>query len=209
MGGLGVVAVGDSIINGGTIQRWTTPQSWAQTLAECADMPFTKYARGGDTSRQVIEHQLPRIVRRGYDVGALTVGANDLLTGRSLDDFTADLASILHRLAEVAERVVVTNLPASFVIDPVPANQVIGRVASKCGAILVEASDMNDAVLLRPDRVHPTDVGLTEIGYRAAEALGYPRGPEVPVSAGMGYRMGHGWSRVGQAARRAARARLK
>lgn len=209
MTGLGVIAVGDSIINGGTIQRWTTPQSWAQTLAERADLPFTKYAQGGHASSDVVEHQLPRVTRTGYDVGAVTVGANDLLAGTDPDLFAANLTTILSRMGAVAQRVVVTNLPTSFVVDPARANALIARVADGCGAVLVDVSDMNSPLLLRPDRVHPTDVGLTEIGYRAAVALGYERGPEVPVKAGAGYRTGHAWSRLDHAARRRVRGLIK
>lgn len=197
--GLGVIAVGDSIINGGTRQRFTTPQSWAQTLAERADLPFTKYARGGATSQQVVNEQLGRIVRDGYDVAAVTVGANDLLRGWDAAVFEKNLSAVLAHLTLVADRTVVTNLPSAFRVPPTEANRIIAAQAEAHGARLVDISDMVGPRWLRPDRVHPTDIGLAEIGYRAAEVLGYERLPVDLRRLGLGYRLR--WA-VGAAAHR-------
>ena len=188
---LGVVALGDSIIRGGTRQQFTTPQSWALTLAERADLPFTMYAQGGYTSQRVVDELLPRVRRDGYDVGAVTVGANDLLYGWDRDRFAKNLDQILARLACVADRVVVTNLPARFRVDPGEVNAVIVEQADRHGALVVDVSDMNDRRWLRPDRVHPTAIGLAEIGYRAADVLGYERLPVDLRRLGPGYRLRH------------------
>lgn len=206
---LGVVAVGDSIINGGGRQQFTTPQSWAQTLAERADAPFTKYARGGHTSQQVVDEQLPRMVRQGYDVGAVTVGANDLLHGWDAARFEVNLTTILNRLAGVAERLVVSNLPDAFRESPGDVNRIIAERAAACGALVVDCRDLGGPRWLRPDRVHPTAIGLAEMGYRAAEALGFERLPVDDRTLGARYLVRHRAESIGWAARTRVRAALR
>lgn len=184
MTGLGVIAVGDSIINGQTHRQVVHPQSWAQWLAEAGDWPFTRYSRGGASSGDVVSEQLPRVTRTGYDVGAVTVGANDLLYGWDADRFAGNVHTILSRLDEAAVRVVLTNLPVTFRRLPgadrsinaaVPiANGLLAKAAVEHGAVLVDVSDMTRAGWLRADKVHPTALGLQEIGRRAAVALGLP-----------------------------------
>lgn len=209
MSGLGVVAVGDSIINGGGPQRFTTPQSWAQTLAERADLPFTKYAKGGHTSQQVVDAQLPRIVRQGYDIGTVTVGANDLLTRWDPNRFEGNLSTILTRLADVSDRVVVSNLPDAFREDPTEVNRIVGALAAASGSVLVDVRDMGSPRWLRPDRVHPTAIGLAEIGYRAADALGIERLPVDNRTLSLGYRARHRAESLGWAARVRVRSVLR
>lgn len=204
----GVVAVGDSIINGGTLRDFTTPQSWAQHLAEAGDWPFTKYARGGATSAQVVTEQLPRITRTGYDVGAVTVGANDLLYGWNAAAFGDNLATILEALAGVADRVVISNVPDAFRrlpgADPringhVPeANAIIAEQAARCGAFVVDVRDFSDARWFHPDRVHPTALGLVEMGQRAAAVLDLDRAPvdTRPLPATYWVRVGGRYART-------------
>lgn len=157
----GVVAVGDSIIHGGfTREQFIAPQSWAQHLADTGDWAFTNYARGLATSGQVVDEQLPLVVRDDYDVGAVTVGANDLQFGWDAERFAANLEAILTRLGEVADRVVVTTVPPTFrrlpgedrrINQSVPqANDIIVRVASEHGAHVVDLSDFTLASLLTP-----------------------------------------------------------
>ena len=194
----GVVAVGDSIIHGGfTRAQFVEPRSWAQHLAEIGGWQFTSFARGGDPSRLVVEEQLPLVVRDDYDVGAVTVGANDLIYEWDEERFEANLDAILARLAEVAERVVVTNVPASFrrlvgedrrFKQSVPtANGIIARTASKHGALVVDLTDLNSRRWIRPDRAHPTALGSVEIGQRAAEVLGLERAPADARRLGVAY----------------------
>lgn len=202
---LGVLAIGDSIMRGGTRQQFTTPQSWAQTLAERADLPFTMYAQGGYDSQQVVDELLPRARRDGYDVAAATLGANDLLRGWDADRFAKNFGGILERLGEVAGRTVVTNLPDRFRVDPSELNSIVAEVAAQHGALVVDVRDMNGLRWLRPDRVHPTAIGLAEVGYRAAELLGYERLPVDLRRLGPGYRLRH----AVESAAHAARARIR
>ena len=198
----GVVAVGDSAIHGGfTRLQFIPPQSWAQHLAEIGDWSFTRYARGGHTSAQVIDEQLPRVARDDYDVGALSVGANDLQFEWDPERFAANMDAILTRLAEAADRVVVTTLPPTFrrlpgadrrINQSVPtANDIIVRGASEYGAQVVDLADFTSRRWLRPDRAHPTALGSAEIGQRAAGALGLDRAPADARHLGVAYSLRH------------------
>jgi lysophospholipase L1-like esterase len=198
----GVVAVGDSVIHGGfTRVQFIPPQSWAQHLAEIGDWSFTRYARGGHFSSQVVDEQLPLVARDDYDVGALSVGANDLQFGWDPDRFGANMDAILTRLAEAADRVVVTTVPPTFrrlpgadrrINQSVPtANDIIVRVASDHGARVIDLSDFTGRRWLRPDRAHPTALGSAEIGQRAAEVLGLARAPADARRLGVAYALRH------------------
>lgn len=197
-GGGGVVAVGDSIIHGGfTRHQFIAPQSWAEHLAVIGGWAFTNHAHGLHASGQVVDEQLPLIVGDDYEVGALTVGANDLQFGWDAESFEANLDAILTRLAEVAGRVVVTSVPPTFrrlpgedrrINQAVPtANDIIVRVASKHGAHMIDLTDFTSRRWMRPDRAHPTALGLAEIGQRAADALGLVRAPADDRRLGAAY----------------------
>lgn len=171
--------MGDSIIEGGT-----SPQSWAQHLAEAGRWPFTKYARGGHLSQNVVDEQLSRIVHDDYDVAALTVGANDLLYRWDAATFRRNLGTILEKLSEVAERVVVSNVPLAFRRIPgtrrwvnlpvAAANNLVVDEAGRHGALVLDVTDFHGPRWMCPDGVHPTALGLEEMGRRAAVLLGVP-----------------------------------
>ncbi|HWL50054.1 MAG TPA: GDSL-type esterase/lipase family protein [Acidimicrobiia bacterium] len=198
MAGGGVVAVGDSIIHGGfTRQQFITPQSWAQHLAEAGDWSFTRYALGGQTSGQVVDEQIPRVIRDDYDVGAVTVGANDLQFGWDPERYAANMDAILARLAAAADRVLVTTMPPTFrrlpgaprrINQSVPqANDIIARAAATHGAQVIDLSDFTSRRWLLPDRAHFTALGSAEIGQRAAEVLGLVRAPAEARRLGAAY----------------------
>ena len=194
--------MGDSVIHGGfTRLQFIPPQSWAQHLAEAGDWSFTRYARGGHSSNQVVDEQLPLVARDDYDVGAVSIGANDLQFGWDPERFEANVDAILARLAVAADRVVVTTVPPTFrrlpgsdrrINQAVPtANDIIVRVASKHGAHVIDLSDFTSRRWLRPDRAHPTALGSAEIGQRAAEALGLERAPADARRLGAAYSLRH------------------
>jgi lysophospholipase L1-like esterase len=198
----GVVAVGDSVIHGGfTRLQFIPPQSWAKHLAEVGAWSFTRYARGGHSSGQVVDEQLHLVARDDYDVGAVSVGANDLQFGWDPERFDANMDAILARLAAAADRVVVTTVPPTFrrlpgadrrINQSVPAaNDIIVRVASEHGAQVIDLSDFTSRRWMRPDRVHPTALGSAEIGQRAAEALGLERSPADARRLGAAYSLRH------------------
>src|SRR5690242_9751691 len=78
---LGLVAVGDSIVNGYTKPMAGVPSlSWAQWLASAMDLSFTRYARGGATSQEIVAELLPQ-VRDRYAIGVFNMGTNDVIQG--------------------------------------------------------------------------------------------------------------------------------
>ena len=181
---LGVLALGDSITNGhGGMQSGLGSQSWAQWLAQALDLPFTKLAKDGASTRDVVERQLPAIRGEAYDVGCVYIGVND---ARGIDwdpaAYERDLDTILAALAQRCERTLTLTLPLDLGIPPAGAdlpatNAIIERVAARHGTVVVDLSDFAGARWVWADHVHATATGQVEIADRAARALGAERLP--------------------------------
>lgn len=182
MTGRGIVAVGDSIINGRTYSVTVPSQSWALWVAQAAGMGFTRYSVGGASSTDVVTKQLPLIERDDYAVAGLTMGANDVLLDWDEGRYAANLHTALTHLTAHAERVVVSNLPASFRRLPgapghfrtrvAAVNRIVDQAVVEHGALLLDVRDLTGVRLTRADKVHPSAVGMLEMGDRAALALG-------------------------------------
>src|SRR3954465_2212507 len=104
----GVLALGDSITNGGGELQWGVAlQSWALWVARGLGLPFTSYAVDGARAADVVGAQMPAFRARSarpdarYDLGCLYIGVNDV---RAPDwdpgAFAADHARALAFLAE-------------------------------------------------------------------------------------------------------------
>src|SRR5215218_3948545 len=102
---LGVVALGDSITNGGgELQYGVALQSWAHWTARGLGLPYTGLATDGARAADVVAHQLPTAQCQAndrWDLGCLYVGVNDV---RALDfdgaAFARDHATALAFLAD-------------------------------------------------------------------------------------------------------------
>src|SRR5689334_13536514 len=100
----GVVALGDSITNGGgELQYGVALQSWALWTARGLGLPFTGVAVDGARAKDVVARQLPAVEKQApehWDVGLLYVGVNDV---RALDfdagEFAHDHETALRFLA--------------------------------------------------------------------------------------------------------------
>ena len=86
---LGVLALGDSITNGGGELQWGVAlQSWALWTARGLGLPYTGCAVDGADAAHVVDEQIPRFREQfahpdaRFDVGCVYVGANDV---RGLD----------------------------------------------------------------------------------------------------------------------------
>ncbi len=83
---LGVVALGDSITNGGgELQQGVALQSWALWTARGLGLPYTGVAVDGARAADVVARQLPAVEAQAggaWDLGCLYVGVNDV---RALD----------------------------------------------------------------------------------------------------------------------------
>jgi lysophospholipase L1-like esterase len=118
----GVLALGDSITNGGGELQWGVAlQSWALWTARALGLPFTSFAVDGARVGDVAGAQLAAARERvadpeaTYDLGCLHIGANDV---RALDwdadAYAADLATVLDFLAGRCRRVVVLTIPTDL-----------------------------------------------------------------------------------------------
>jgi lysophospholipase L1-like esterase len=196
---LGVLALGDSITNGGGELQWGVAlQSWALWMARGLGLPYSGFAEDGARAADVIERQLPALRGRVapeacFDVGCLYIGVNDV---RRLDwdagAFARDHAAALAALGERCARVLAVTLPedlgrprAAHVAD---ANAIIVPAARAAGALLLDLRDFGARNHVMTDHVHPTALGQIAIAERALDVLaahGLP--PRVRPSALVSY----------------------
>jgi lysophospholipase L1-like esterase len=181
---LGVLALGDSITNGGGELQWGVAlQSWALWLARGLGLPFTSYAVDGARAPDVAGAQLAALSARSarpgarYDVGCLYVGVNDVRTPQwEPAAFAADHAAALGALAERCERVLAVTIPldlgrprAGARVDE--ANAIIEAAARARGALVLDLRGFGARNLVMTDHVHPTAFGQVAIAERALDVL--------------------------------------
>lgn len=187
----GLVAVGDSIINGYTRSVMVPSKSWALWVAQVAGWDFTRHSIGGASSTDVVAKQLPLIEHDDYVVAALSVGANDVLTDWDEARYASNLDTTLTRIKACAERVVISNLPSNFRQLPgapphfrtrtAAVNQIIDKAVAEHGVHLLDVRDLTGMRLTRADKVHPSAVGMLEMGDRAAWILGVEPCPSLTL----------------------------
>ncbi len=177
MSGRGVVALGDSITNGrGEPWRGVPAQSWGQWVAEALELPFTKLARDGARTAELLREQAPRL-RGPYDLACLYAGVND---ARSLDwdpaAFARDLDALAAAAGAAAQRLLICTLPAdlgrpSCAPKAAEASAIVREVAAARHALVVGLDDLRGRRFVLPDAVHPNAVGQVEIAARALAVL--------------------------------------
>ena len=177
---LGVLALGDSITNGGGELQWGVAlQSWALWVARGLGLPFTTFAVDGARMAHVAGEQLRALRERSpaqarYDLGCLYAGVNDV---RSPDwdreAFAADYALAYDALAARCDRVLVVTIPLDL------GRPRAGRAVEEANAV-IEASRARSCStcgrfgarnLVMADHVHPTAFGQVWIAERALEVL--------------------------------------
>jgi lysophospholipase L1-like esterase len=179
---LGVVALGDSITNGGGELQWGVAlQSWALWTARGLGLPYTPFAQDGARASDVVARQLPALADRApagarYDLGCLYIGVNDV---RALDwdaaAFARDHATALAALGERCDRVLAVTMPrdlgrplAGHVEE---GNAIVERQARAAGALLLDLRGFGARNLVMADHVHPTAFGQIAIAERALDVL--------------------------------------
>jgi lysophospholipase L1-like esterase len=179
---LGVVALGDSITNGGGELQWGVAlQSWALWTARGLGLPYTPFAEDGARAADVVARQLPALADRGpagarYDLGCLYIGVNDV---RALDwdaaAFARDHAQALAALRERCDRVLAVTMPRDLGrplaghVDE--GNAIVEAQARAAGALLLDLRDFGARNLVMADHVHPTAFGQIAIAERALDVL--------------------------------------
>jgi lysophospholipase L1-like esterase len=177
---LGVVALGDSITNGGgELQYGVALQSWALWTARGLGLPYTGVATDGARAGDVVERQLGAVEAQAglrWDLGCLYVGVNDV---RGLDfdpaAFARDHSTALAFLAERCERVLTATFPLDLGRPRAghlrEGNAIVERNALAAGALLLDLRGFGARNLVMADRVHPTALGQVWIAERALEVL--------------------------------------
>lgn len=179
--GLGVLAFGDSITNGGGELQWGVAlQSWALWVARGLGLPFTSFATDGATVADVVHNQLPAAARQSqgpYDLGCIYIGVNDV---RGVDweprQFTEGFRRSVEFLAEHCRRVLAVTAPLDLGRPRAGAkvgelNAVIERVSAERGALLLDLRDFGARNHVMTDHVHPTAFGQIAIAERALDVL--------------------------------------
>jgi lysophospholipase L1-like esterase len=182
--GLGVLAFGDSITNGGGELQWGVAlQSWALWTARALGLPYTGYAIDGARVDDVLGIEIPRFLQvtrdsdAHFDVGCLYVGVNDV---RSVDwdekRFEPAYREALSFVAARCERTLTATIPldlgrprAGAKVED--ANRSIERVAAEAGALVMDLRAFKGRRLLMADQVHPTAFGQMAIACKALEVL--------------------------------------
>jgi lysophospholipase L1-like esterase len=181
---LGVLALGDSITNGGGELQWGVAlQSWAQWTARALGLPFSSYAIDGARAVDLLEIAIPRFravaadPAARYELGCLYVGVNDV-RGPAWDPaaFERDYREALAFLAERCDRLLTATVPldlgrprAGAKVEE--ADSVIERVAGELGALVMDLRDFRGRRVLMADQVHPTAFGQIEIACKALAVL--------------------------------------
>jgi len=177
---LGVVALGDSITNGGgELQYGVALQSWALWTARGLGLPYTGVAVDGARAADVVARQLPAVEGQAggrWDVGCLYVGVNDV---RALDfdgeAFARDHHTALAFLAGRCDRVLTATFPldlgrprAGWIAE---GNAAVERNARELGALVLDLRGFGARNVVMADHVHPTAFGQVAIAERALAAL--------------------------------------
>ena len=181
---LGVLALGDSITNGGGELQWGVAlQSWALWVARGLGLPFTTCAVDGARAAGVAREQVPAFLARTarpdarYDLGCLYVGVNDV---RAPDwdprAFARDHAAALDALAERCDRLLVVTIPldlgrprAGAAVEQ--ANAIVEAAARERGALVLDLRRFGARNLVMADHVHPTAFGQVAIAEQALDVL--------------------------------------
>ncbi len=177
---LGVLALGDSITNGGgELQYGVALQSWALWTARGLGLPYTGVAVDGAAAADVVARQLPAVEAQAggaWDLGCLYVGVNDV---RALDfepgAFARDHAVALAFLSVRCARVLTATFPldlgrprAGWLAE---GNAAVERNAREAGALLLDLRGFGARNLVMADHVHPTAFGQVAIAERALAVL--------------------------------------
>jgi lysophospholipase L1-like esterase len=177
---LGVLALGDSITNGGGELQWGVAlQSWALWVARGLGLPYTPHAADGARVSDVLAVQVPAAALgdRRYDLGCLYIGVNDV---RAPDweraAFERDHGAALAFLAERCDRVLTATVPldlgrprAGATVHE--ANAAIEASARDSGALVLDLRGFGARNLVMADHVHPTAFGQIAIAERALDVL--------------------------------------
>jgi lysophospholipase L1-like esterase len=182
--GLGVLAFGDSITNGGGELQWGVAlQSWALWVARGLGLPFTGFAVDGARAADLVDEQIPAFERRSavrggrYELGCLYIGVNDVRASDwDVDRFSVDFDRALRFLRERCDRVLTATAPLDLGRPRAGSrvsqlNTAIEQVAAEQAALVLDLRDFGARNMVMTDHVHPTAFGQIAIAERALDVL--------------------------------------
>jgi lysophospholipase L1-like esterase len=175
---LGVLALGDSITNGGGELQWGVAlQSWALWVARGLGLPYSGHAADGARVDHVLAAQIPAVAGERYDLGCRYIGVNDV---RGLDwdgaAFERDHTEALAFLAGRCDRVLTATVPLDLGRPRAgakvhEANAAIEASARRAGALVLDLRGFGGRSVLMADHVHPTAFGQIAIAEAALDLL--------------------------------------
>jgi hypothetical protein len=178
----GVVAVGDSFMNGyGLPLAGVTCSSWASWLTWGLTGCLTQHAVNGATCEQALRDQIPLLAGHRYRLGTIWLGANDIAR-LDAPAVANQLSAVCVAVAGVCEYAAIATLPSSLTSSGSTQrthadgrrrlNDLIREVAGTSGVVLVELEDaLSGPWSMAPDHEHPTALGQLEAANCAAHAL--------------------------------------
>ncbi|HET9093893.1 MAG TPA: GDSL-type esterase/lipase family protein [Solirubrobacteraceae bacterium] len=181
---MGVLALGDSITNGGGELQWGVAlQSWALWTARGLGVPYSSYAVDGATVDDVLEGQIPLFGRAvadpysRYSLGCLYIGTNDVRRpGFALDRFEERHGQALSFLREHCDRRLTATLPLDMGRPRNPdlverVNAAIERSAAAHEALVLDLRRFGGRRVVMHDHVHPTALGQVAMARAALAVL--------------------------------------
>ncbi|MFO0614984.1 MAG: SGNH/GDSL hydrolase family protein [Polyangiaceae bacterium] len=170
------LAIGDSFTIGtGSGEDHSFPSVFAQTSACRVDM--RNVARNGFTTLDVIARELPSLATFHPDFVTLAIGANDIVQGRTPDEYRASVKDILQAILDAGvkpERIVLLpqprwdRTPAGARFGPVERTQesiaklnaILKEEGARVGARWLPIEELLDAQAAEkafaPDGLHPS-----------------------------------------------------
>jgi lysophospholipase L1-like esterase len=175
---LGVLALGDSITNGGGELQWGVAlQSWALWVARGLALPYTPHAADGAVVTDVLATQVPAVAGERYDLGCLYIGVNDVRRpGWDPAAFERRHAQVLAFLKDRSDRVLTATVPLDLGRPRAgakvhEANAAIEASAQSVNALVLDLRRFGGRRLLMADHVHPTAFGQIAIAEAALDLL--------------------------------------
>lgn len=190
------VALGDSTVEGIGASRPETnyvSRLHARLRERYPNARLVNLGVGGATSRNVINRQLDRAVGLKPQLLTLSVGPNDITSRVGVKTYAENMDTILGRLAQETDAVIVVNLLPDLAVTPrfrergevasivgrlsTEFNDELARVAKRHGAAVVDLYRASrrevpgHPELLARDGYHPSDLGYARWAELMWEAV--------------------------------------